>query len=139
MKRCNLCHSIVDEENECPVCHNTLTYEPICHEREEHFVWNKYYVAYLAKNVWFSLICCMMGLLKVIIARPQLNALLFAAGTCALISLTVSVFQRTLSKTMTWKYCEEYVPFKLGIWKYLLGGVSILFFIFQVKEVFTYG
>ena len=130
MKKCNLCHAIVDEENECPVCHNTLTYEPACHATKEYFVWNRYYVAYLAKNVWFSLICCTVGLLKVLMAQPQPNALLFAAGACALISLTVSVFQRTLSKTMTWKYSEEYVPFKLGIWKYLLGGVAILFFMF---------
>ena len=130
MKKCNICHAIVDDENECPVCQNTLTYEPVCHETEEHFVWNKYYVAYLAKNTWFSLICCMVGLLKVIIARPQFNALLFTAGACAIISLIVSIFQRILCKTMTWKYSKEYVPFKLGIWKYLLGGISMLFFIF---------
>ena len=130
MKKCNVCHSIVNDEIECHICHNTLTYEPACLETEEHFVWNKYYVAYLAKNIWFSLICCTVGLLKVLMAQPQPNALLFAAGACALISLTVSVFQRTLSKTMTWKYSEEYVPFKLGIWKYLLGGVAILFFMF---------
>ena len=129
VKKCNLCHSIVNDENECHICHNTLTYEPKCESETEQFVWNRYLLIYITKNVWFSVICCVIGLLKIMIARPHISALLLSAVACALISLIVSIFQRIFCKTMTWKYSEDYVPFKIGMWKYLLGGISILIFI----------
>ena len=130
MKRCPTCKMIVDADNECPFCATTLTYEPQCEAVSEHLVWNKYLFFSIVKNTGFSVICCVVGLLKVFIARPQTSALLFTAGACAVISLIVSIFQRNLCKTMTWKYSEEYIPFKIGIWKYLLGVLSIILFIF---------
>lgn len=130
MKKCPTCQMIVDADNECPFCATTLTYEPKCEAESERLVWNKYLLIYIAKNTWFSLICCIVGLLKLLIARPQISVLLFSAGTCAIISLIASIFQRNFCKTMTWKYSEEYLPFKIGILKYLLGGISIILFIF---------
>lgn len=130
MKKCPTCQMIVDADNECPFCATTLTYEPKCEAESERLVWNKYLLIYIVKNTWFSLICCIVGLLKLLIARPQISVLLFSAGTCAIISLIASIFQRNFCKTMTWKYSEEYMPFKIGIWKYLLGGISIILFIF---------
>lgn len=130
MKKCPTCQMIVDADNECPFCATTLTYEPKCEAERERLVWNKYLLIYIVKNTWFSLICCIVGLLKLLIARPQISVLLFSAGTCAIISLIASIFQRNFCKTMTWKYSEEYLPFKIGIWKYLLGGISIILFIF---------
>lgn len=129
MKKCSVCHSIVSDENECHVCHNSLTYEPTYPATEERYSWNKYLATYIAKNIWFSVVCCITGLLKLLIERPPVSELLFGAGACAVISLIISVFQRSFCRTMTWKYSEEYVPFKLGIWKYLLGGISIILFI----------
>lgn len=129
MKKCPTCQMIVDAENECPFCATTLTYEPMCEAKTEHLVWNKYLLIYIVKNVWFSAICCVVGLLKIIIAKPQISALLLCAGACAVISLIASISQRKFSEAMTWKYNEDYVPFKIGIWKYLLGVISILFFI----------
>ena len=35
MKKCNVCGCIVDEKSECPICGNTLTYEPPCMEEKE--------------------------------------------------------------------------------------------------------
>ena len=130
MKKCPTCQMIVDADNECPFCATTLTYEPKCEAERERLVWNKYLFIYIVKNTWFSLICCIVGLLKLLIARPQISVLLFSAGTCAIISLIASIFQRNFCKTMTWKYSEEYMPFKIGIWKYSLGGISIILFIF---------
>lgn len=130
MKKCPTCRMIVDAENECPFCATTLTYEPKCEAESERLVWNKYLLIYIAKNIWFSLICCIVGLVKILVARPQMSILLFSAGACAVISLITSIFQRNFCKTMTWKYSEEYMPFKIGIWKYFLGGISIILFIF---------
>lgn len=130
MKKCNLCQSIVNAEEECPICHNTLTYEPTCQETEEHYVWNKYYLLYVLKKIWFSLFCCVFGIIKLVITMPDMNKLLMAAIGCALISLLVSVFQRNLEKSITWKYSEDYAPFKIGVWKYLLGAISLLLFVF---------
>ena len=97
MKKCNLCHSVVNDKDECHICHNTLTYEPECHLAINKFV---------------------------------LSEVLIAAIICALTSLAVSIFQGGLKKAITWKYSETYAPFKISIWKYLLGAISVLFFIF---------
>ena len=130
MKKCNLCKSIVDEENECPICHNSLVYEPLCWEANERFAVNKYLFFYILKNIWFSVLCCIIGLLKIIISRPQGSELLFGAVACAVLSLIFALFQRYLGKLMTWMYNEEYSHFKVVLWKYLLGLASIIFFMF---------
>ena len=129
MKKCNLCHSVVNDKDECHICHNTLTYEPECQDSEEHYVWNKYYLVYLIKNIWFSLFCCIFGIVNLAINKFVLSELLIAAIICALISLAVSIFQGGLKKAITWKYADSYAPFKIGLWKYLIGAISVLFFI----------
>lgn len=45
-----------------------------------------------------------------------------------LYSLGVSVFQGGLEKAITQKYSESYAPFKIGLWKYLFGAISMLLF-----------
>lgn len=130
MKKCNLCHSVVNDKDECHICHNTLTYEPECQDSEEHYVWSKYYLVYLIKNIWLSLFCCVFGIVNLAINKFVLSEVLIAAIICALISLVASIFQGNLEKAITWKYSETYAPFKISIWKYLLGAISVLFFIF---------
>lgn len=129
MKKCNLCYSVVNDKDECHICHNTLTYEPECQDIEEHYVWNKYYLVYLIKNIWFSLFCCVFGIVNLAINKFVLSEVLIAAIICALISLVASIFQGNLKKAITWKYSESYAPFKIGLWKYLIGAISVLFFI----------
>ncbi len=118
----------VDAESECPFCYTTLTYEPICVDEHEHLVWNKYFFLYLAKNIWFSVLCCIVGVIKLFIARPPIGGLWIYAAVLALVSLTASIFQRQLCKILTWKYSDEYAHFKVGIWKYIFGGASIIIF-----------
>lgn len=130
MKKCKVCHCTVNDENECHICHNTLTYESTSQETDEHYVLNKYYLIYILKNIWFSVLCCIFGIIKFAVSKPNMSVLLITAFVLALISLVVSVFQSNLEKSITWKYSESYAPFKIGIWKYLLGSISILFFIF---------
>lgn len=129
MKKCNICQSTVNAETECPICHNTLTYEPKCQDTEERYVWNKYYLIYLLQHIWFSLFCCIFGIVSLSINKFVLSELLIMAIICALISLVASIFQGNLEKSITWKYSESYAPFKIGIWKYLIGVISVVFFI----------
>ena len=129
MKNCPTCQMTVDVDNECPFCGTTLTYEPDCDEIREKIVWNKYYLLYMAKNIWFSLICCLICVIKLMIARPPMSELLIAAIVCALVSLLTALFQRTLSKG-DWVYKESYISMILASWKYGLGLLAVLFFLF---------
>ena len=131
MKKCPTCKMIVDDKIECPFCETTLTYEPPCDATKEHLLWNKYRVIYIAKNAWFSLACCLIGLLKALIANPSVMPLFLSAWAFAAISLTVSIFHRFLSKILALKYSENYLPFRMGEWKYWSGGLAIILFIFS--------
>lgn len=91
--------------------------------------WNEYYLAYLIKNTWFSLLCCVFGMITLVINRFALSELLVAAVVCALISFVVSLFQGCLEKAITRKYSKSYAPFKISLWKYLIGANSVLLFI----------
>ena len=128
MKQCPVCKSIVDSESECPICGNTITYEPPVMADKELIPWNKNTVLYYLKNTWFSVLSCLTGAFICIMATPKMDYLFFLAVFCAIVSLFVSFFHRKLAKYMTWKYSEEYVPYKLGLLKYTTGGIAILFF-----------
>lgn len=129
MKQCPLCKSIVTDESECPICGNTITYEPPVMADKELVVWNKYSFMYYLKNMWFSVLSCIIGLVVCIATKPDMSYLFFAGVLCALVSLFISVFHRYLVKYMIWKYSGVYVPYKLGSLKYITGGIAILFFI----------
>jgi hypothetical protein len=43
MKICPKCKMTVDAENECPICYNTITYEPKVAVTKEKYVYNKYF------------------------------------------------------------------------------------------------
>ena len=129
MKKCPICQMTVDSDHECPFCGNTLTYEPDCDASREKIVWNKYYLLYMAKNIWFSVICCVIGAIKLIIVSPSMSELLVAAIVCAAVSLLVALFQRPLIKG-NWIYKESYIPIIVASWKYGAGLLSVLFFLF---------
>ena len=129
MKNCPTCWMTVDVDNECPFCGTSLTYEPNCDAAREKIVWNKYYLLYMAKNIWFSLICVLIGVIKLTVARPPMSELLIAAIVCAAVSLLVALFQRSLTKG-NWIYKESYIPIVVVSWKYGAGLLAILFFLF---------
>ncbi len=130
MKKCNICHTTVRADNECPICHSSLTFEPDCQETKEHYVWNRYYLIFIIKNVWFSVLCCIFGIVKIILSKPDTSELLMTAIALTILSLTVSVFQRSLTSKMTRKYTDSYAAFITGIWKHLFGGIAVLLFCF---------
>ncbi len=130
MKKCPTCRMTVDNENECPFCRTSLIYEPFCDAEKEQIVWNKYYLKYMAKAIWFSVICCIVGAIKMIIERPPMSELLIAAIVFALISLWISCFQRSWLAKMKWKYSESYLLLLIPLWKYGCGLLSVIFFLF---------
>ena len=129
MKNCPICQMTVDVDNECPFCGTSLTYEPNCDAAREKIVWNKYYLLYMAKNIWFSLLCSLIGVVRLMIARPPMSELLVVAIVCVFVSLLIALFQRPLSKG-NWVYKESYIPIILASWKYGAGLLAVLFFLF---------
>lgn len=101
MRKCPVCQMIVDAKNECPICAATLTYEPVCDAEREHLLWNRYRWLYIAKCTWFSFLCCLIGFLKMIIARPQFHQIFWMAAALAAVSLAVSLFQRQIFRLLT--------------------------------------
>ena len=126
MRKCPVCQMTVDAKNECPICSATLTYEPVCDVEREHLLWNRYRWLYILKCAWFSMLCCIVDLLKIVIARPQINQLFWIAVTLAAVSLTVSLFQRKIFRLLTWKYSENYASYEIAIFKYIFGGISVI-------------
>ena len=129
MKKCPTCQMTVNNDNECPFCGTTLTYEPFCNTEKEHILWNKYYIIYFAKNIWFSVICCLFGIIKLIITQPMTSKLLIASIVCALFSFFISCFQRQLLQKK-WIYNEEFMEIQIRLWKYGAGLLSVIFFLF---------
>ena len=72
------------------------------------------------------MLCCIVDLLKIVIARPQINQLFWIAVTLAAVSLTVSLFQRKIFRLLTWKYSEIYASYEIAIFKYIFGGISVI-------------
>lgn len=130
MKNCPTCKMTVEADNECPFCGESLAYVSVCDADKEHIVWNKYFFKYMAKNIWFSLICCFVGVIRLIIVKPPMSELLISAIVCALISLMISCFGRSYMAKMSWKYTESYLLFLISLWKYGLGLLSVIFFLF---------
>jgi len=129
MRKCPVCQMTVDAKNECPICAATLTYEPVCDAEREHLLWNRYRWLYIAKCTWFSFLCCLIGLLKVIIARPQFHLLFWMAAALAAVSLAVSLFQRQIFRLLTWKYSENYAAYEIAVFKYGFGSISLILFL----------
>lgn len=132
MKNCPKCKMTVDAENECPICHTTITYEPKVAETKEKYVYNKYFFRHLIKNSWFSVMCFMIVALR-LIAKHQFSPqyLLCYVGIFILLSISVliSVFQRRLSRFLQWKYSKDYS-------KYLANYTKIILCTFAVLQAF---
>lgn len=130
MKKCPTCKITVADDNECPFCGESIVYEPVCDADRAQIVWNKYFFKYTVKNIWFSVICCLVGVIKIIVARPLMSELLITAIICAIFSLAVSCFGRSWMVNLSWKYTKSYSTFQLSLWKYGFGLLSVIFFLF---------
>lgn len=130
MKQCPTCRMTVREENECPFCHTTLTFEPSSPSEKEHIVYNKFYWTYLAKTAWFPVVCTVFCAVRTLIARPEMSQMLLYMLLFAAASLLVSLTQRATVRALRRKYSEDYSVFKVALWKYLFGAMAVLFSFF---------
>ncbi|MBQ1195635.1 MAG: hypothetical protein IIX44_05255 [Clostridia bacterium] len=128
MKKCNICNCIVDEISECPICGNTITYEPTVTEDKEKFVWNKYYLIYLLKNTWFASICTVIGLVIAIITKPELDTTLILAIALLIASFLFGVFNRRYARAIQWKYSEKWAKNRAISAHFTTGILALVFF-----------
>lgn len=135
MKQCPRCRSIVNEKSECPVCYTTITYEDEIAAASEKIAWNRYTIIYFIKQMWISVLCCIVGVVKLCFSSIEWNEIVFdirlSAILFALASLGIAIFQRklALSRWSRWKYTKEYAKQRLIVYKYLFAILSIFLFI----------
>ena len=127
MKKCPNCKMIVDADNECPFCYNTITYEEEVPSDKEKYVFNKYFVWYLIKQSWFSMLCLIIVVIRLFCIRNTLDSFVLFPIVCLCVSLIGSLFGRKITKYMQWKYAEGYSEFRTVSIKYITGVLSILF------------
>jgi len=107
MKKCPKCGMLTAESGECPICHTTVTYEPIIYADKEKYAFNKYYARYQLKNCLFSILLLLAVTVRVIIAPPFLSAGI-AAYALVLISFLCSFFYRRLTRYVQFMYSPEF-------------------------------
>ena len=132
MKKCNVCNSIVDEISECPICGNTLTYEPPVMEDTEKFVFNKYYYIYLLKNTWFAVLCTIKIIIISLVNTPTSSyslRLILPAIVLLIASLVNSFFKRWRYKRLLKIYTEPWAKQLIAYDKYFYGAAAVILFL----------
>lgn len=132
MKKCNICQCVVDDEYCCPICGNTLTYEPPVMEDKEHFVFSRYYKIYLLKNLWLPVLCTIASIVIFILTLPltvpSVYLLLIPTAFLLIASFIFAFFKRPLARRLLWKYSEEYALHSIEADKYYcaIGAVAFI-------------
>ena len=133
MKKCNVCGCIVDEKSECPICGNTLTYEPDCLEYKEHIVFSKYYLIYLLKNTWFALLCTVICAAMLIVAKSLTVGHLVIGLIFLIAAYLFSIFQRKYEDlVIQWCHSEAYSKRKAAAAKFATGSVAVIYFLLAI-------
>ena len=127
MKKCPNCKMTVDADTECPFCYTTITNEPTCDRKKEKYILNRYFVSYLLKQSWFSMLCLIIVVIRLFCIRNSLDSFVLFPIVCLLVSLIGSLFGRKITKNMQWKYSEGYSEFRTVSIKYITGVLAILF------------
>ena len=127
MKKCPDCKMIVDADNECPFCYATLTYQPTCNSDKEKYVFNKYFIWYLIKKSWFSILCLIAMVSRLIYIRDEVDYFIIYPILCICISMIYSLFGRKIAKFIQWKYSQEYSETRVILIKVAFGIVAVIF------------
>ncbi len=125
MKICPRCKMRLDAENECPMCHTTITYEPKVCEQKEKYIFNKYLLSHLIKNSWYSIVCFIIVLIRFVI-NPHFSGKSIYITLLLCISIFASLFQRKFSKYLQWKYSKDYSEYAANYTKIVSGGLAVL-------------
>ena len=127
MKKCPVCKMMVDAENECPICNNTITYEPLVDAQKENLKFNKYLLLYLLKHSWLSLICLITVIIRLIITKPNFDMYSFLIILFTLCSIIISLIERKTVKYALAKYSFEYSVYAVYTVKALFGILAVIF------------
>ena len=131
MKVCPKCKMTVDANTACPICHTTITYEPDCDSDREKYILNRYFLWYMLKQTWFSLLCLLIVAVRQFTVQAEFNESRLISVFFVVISLVCSIFQRKIAKYMQWKYSKEHSTFEVDRMRITTGlfGVLTAFFI----------
>lgn len=132
MKICPKCKMRIDAENECPMCHTTITYEPKVSGQKEEYIFNKYFLLHLIKNCWYSILCTIIVIIQFVI-KPYFSGHFVYITLLICISIFSSLFQRKLSKYLQWKYSKDYSEYAVNYTKIISGGLAVLFSFFLIN------
>ena len=124
MKHCPRCKMTVREDDECPFCHTSLLYEPQVYGEKEHILHNRYYWAWLFKNVWFAAACEVYCLIVLLLCREPFIAELALAG---LLPLLASIFSRLDLRLLRFFYAETWAQMRRVVWQYVLPALIAFF------------
>ena len=129
MKICPTCKMTIDSENECPICYTTITYEPTVSADKEKYVYNKYFLGYMIKNLWFSVLCLLVVIARLIVKHQfvphfLLYYCLIALAIC--ISILISFFKRKFSRFWQRKYSKEYSEYYANYSIIISGVIAVL-------------
>lgn len=126
MKKCPICEMIVDAEYECPICYTTITYESDVESDREKYVCNKYFILYLIRKGWFSILCLIFVVFRIFSVQTHSIPCCILSLFCAILSLVESIFERQLAKYIQWKYSEEYSEYKALEVRIVSGIIAVL-------------
>ena len=127
MKKCPNCKMVVDADGECPFCYTTITYEPIVNNDKEKYVFNKYFIWHLIKQSWFSMLCFIVVVLRLIFVKTEFDYFMLYPIAFISVSLVFSFLGRKITKFMQWKYSEGYSEFRTAGIKVFAGIFAVLF------------
>ncbi len=127
MKQCPHCRMTVDASAECPICFTSLTYEPSVSAEREKLIFNRYLALHLLRHMWFSLLCAIAVLVRLIFVQPTMTQLYIYGAALLLLSLITALFERKFVQWSQWKYSEKYAHFSVGMTKYLSAIISLVF------------
>ncbi|MBE6560378.1 MAG: hypothetical protein E7662_04575 [Ruminococcaceae bacterium] len=127
MKQCPHCRMTVDASDECPICFTSLTYESSVPAAREKLVWNRYLLLHLLRHMWFSLLCTVAVLIRLLIVQPVLTQLYLYGAVLLILSLITALFERRFVKWSQWKYNERYAYFSVGLTKYFAAIIGVVF------------
>ncbi len=131
MKICPRCKMQIDAENECPMCHATITYEPKICGLKEKYIFNKYFLLHLIKNSWYSFLCFIIVLIRFTV-KPHFSGYFGYIALLLCISIFASLFQRKFSKYLQWKYSKDYSEYAANYTKIISGGLAVLLSFFLI-------
>ena len=80
----------------------------------------------MLKTCWFSLICLLFCILRVVISFPEFSVARTTTLAPAIAAVIVAAFQRKIAAGSTWKYSEKYAKFRVFRAQFVLSIVAVI-------------